>query len=603
MPEEKKPGARLQGGNQENQQGRRTGAVVAAGAAAVLCAAYAGLCVWTGGLAGAFPNVSIAGQDVSGLTREEIQSTMTAAQTDHGGEIAVELRHGDWTGTLTADQLSYDWSAAAQEAFLVGRSNPVTRGGAYLAHRLGLSKTDLPLPQSDGAVPEALEAQLEQADQAAGSSMILATYQVSGDQLTMTKGKTGPGMDRTEAVNAVSQAMNLAFAEKLGQGKEGVVTETAELTAGQVPPQAPDFDAIHRELYSQAKDAAMNQDHQIEAESVGVDFNVDDLRSAYEAAGEGETFSIPLTITQPNMTKAALESKLFRDVLGSGTTNVSGSANRKSNVKLSASACNGVILLPGEVFSYNNTTGSRSASKGYLAAPVYSGGASVDEVGGGTCQVSSTIYYAVLHTNLKIVERKNHRYNTGYVDPGMDATVYYGSTDFRFENSTNYPIKIVTQSYDEGGKRKLTVKIYGTNDDGVYAVPKSQVYDEVTPTTKYVADSSVPRGTLVLDRKQNAYTGKSATTTRYIYDKAGNLLEKQNMGKSVYQMRPRLYHYNPADGDPSTWTNGQPPAAPAPAAPTKPETGTDAGAASTEPKADTGTTSAETQPPAESAGT
>ena len=586
MPEEKKPGARLQGGKKKKKQGRRTGPAVAVGAAAVLCAAYAGLCVWTGGLAGAFPNVAIAGQDVSGLNQEEIQSTMTAVLADHGGEIAVELHHGDWTGTLTADQLSYDWSAAAQQAVSVGRSSPITRGGAYLAHRLGLTKTDLPLPQSDGAVPEALEAQLEQADQAAGSSVILSTYQVSGDQLTMTKGKTGPGMDRTEAVNAVNQAMNLAFEEKLGQGKEGTVTETAELTAGEVPPQAPDFDAIHQELYSEPKDAAMNQDHQIEAESVGVDFDVDTLKSAYEAAGEGETFSIPLTITQPSMTKATLESKLFRDVLGSGTTTVSGSANRKSNVKLSASACNGVILLPGEVFSYNNTTGSRSASKGYLAAPVYSGGASVDEVGGGTCQVSSTIYYAVLHTNLKVVERKNHRYNTGYVDPGMDATVYYGSTDFRFENSTNYPIKIVTQSYDEGGKRKLTVKIYGTNDEGIYAVPKSQVYDEVTPTTKYEADSSVPRGTLVLDRKQNAYTGKSATTTRYIYDKAGNLLEQQNMGKSVYQMRPRLYHYNPADGDPSTWPNGQPPAAP-----------------STSTETETGTTTTETQPAAESAGT
>ena len=163
---------------------------------------------------------------------------------------------------------------------------------------------------------------------------------------------------------------------------------------------------------------------------------------------------------------------------------MSGSSARKHNVKLSAQACNGVILMPGEVFSYNNTTGSRSASKGYLAAPVYSGDASVDEVGGGICQTSSTIYYAVLHTNLKIVERRAHRFNTGYVPEGMDATVYYGQTDFRFENSTDYPIKIVTSSYDQGGKRKLNVKIYGTNVDGVRAEPKSTVYEPVPPTTQ-----------------------------------------------------------------------------------------------------------------------
>ena len=86
-----------------------------------------------------------------------------------------------------------------------------------------------------------------------------------------------------------------------------------------------------------------------------------------------------------------------------------------SYTHLSAKACNGVILLPGEVFSYNNTTGSRSASKGYQAAPVYVGGASTDEVGGGICQTSSTIYYAVLHTTLEVVERRSHMYNTGYV--------------------------------------------------------------------------------------------------------------------------------------------------------------------------------------------
>lgn len=118
---------------------------------------------------------------------------------------------------------------------------------------------------------------------------------------------------------------------------------------------------------------------------------------------------------------------------------MSGSSNRKFNVKLSAEACNGVILMPGEEFSYNNTTGSRSADKGYLPAPVYSGGASVDETGGGICQTSSTIYYAVLHTTLEIVERHAHMYSVGYVPDGMDATVYFGLSDFRFKNNTDYP--------------------------------------------------------------------------------------------------------------------------------------------------------------------
>lgn len=103
------------------------------------------------------------------------------------------------------------------------------------------------------------------------------------------------------------------------------------------------------------------------------------------------------------------------------------------------------------------------------------------------------------------------------------------------------------------------MKIYGTNPDGIYAIPKSSVFDKVAPTTKYEPDPSVPKGTLVLDKEQYAYTGWSAHTYRYIYDKDGNLLEKQDMGSSKYSMRPNLYHYNPADGDPSTWPDGKPP--------------------------------------------
>ena len=327
-------------------------------------------------------------------------------------------------------------------------------------------------------------------------------------------------LDHKLVIFRVEEAMEQKFG-----GAEGAVEVENPLMPQETPPQEPDFQAIHGAVAVEPQSAQYDRETgAVTDHVVGVDFDVEALKAAYEQAGEGETFSIPVTLTQPEETKQSLEAKLFRDLLGEGTTNVGGSSSRKHNVKLSAQACNGVILMPGEVFSYNNTTGSRSASKGYLAAPVYSGDASVDEVGGGICQTSSTIYYAVLHTNLKIVERRAHRFNTGYVPEGMDATVYYGQTDFRFENSTDYPIKIVTSSYDQGGKRKLNVKIYGTNVDGVRAEPKSTVYETVTPTTQYKADESIPRGTTKVDSKQNPYTGKSAQTYRYVYDRDGNLL-------------------------------------------------------------------------------
>ena len=180
-------------------------------------------------------------------------------------------------------------------------------------------------------------------------------------------------------------------------------------------------------------------------------------------------------------------------------------------------------------------------------------------MGGGICQTSSTIYYAVLHTTLEIVERNAHMYATGYVPDGMDATVYFGALDFRFKNNTNYPIKVVTESYDKNGKRYLTARIYGTNEDGRYAKPERVQFDWEEPTTTYVADETIARGTTKADEKQNPYTGRKAQTFRYIYEADGTLVEKQELGVSKYKMRTRTVYYNPADGDPATWVNGVPP--------------------------------------------
>lgn len=538
-------------------------------AAVVVVGAYAGLCAWVGSTPTIMKGVHVGGVSVGGMTQEQAKSTLEQS-LDQVKDLTVPLEYGTWSGSIQGTALSLNAEDCARQAWETGRSNVILRGGAYLGSLLGMKQDmDLDLDWSEDGQKQ-LDALLDEADQLAGGGITQAAYVIDGDQLKITKGVTGVAIDREKSEEQVKQALEDELKEQL-RG-ETVQPETVTLTAHEESPQEPDFQAMYEELHTEAVDSTVDpQTYQATDSVVGVDFDVEQAKTAYESAAEGETVSIPLTLTQPKETKESLQAKLFRDLLGSGTTTVSGSSNRKHNVKLSAEACNGVVLMPGEVFSYNNTTGSRSAAKGYLSAPVYSGGASVDEVGGGICQTSSTIYYAVLHTTLEVVERKAHMYNTGYVDEGMDATVYYGLTDFRFKNNTNYPVKIVTRSYDQGGKRKLTVEIYGTNETGYYAVPESTTYDWVSPTTQYKADSSVPRGTTKVDSKQNPYTGVSASTYRYIYDKNGNLVEKQQMTSSTYKMRPKTILYNPADGDPSTWVNGKP-AQPQPEPQPEPET-------------------------------
>ena len=535
----------------------KKGIIIAVTVVALVLAAYLGLCYWVDSSAAIMPNVTVAGVELEGMTQAEAQTALEQNVTDKKEEMVVTLTCKDWKGELNAAQMQYDWSKLAQWAYEQGRGGFLGAGVRYLRYLTAGSQGDVGMARVE-AQP-AYDELMAQAEQAVTVAVKENAYSVKGDKLTFTKGVTGSTINTEGILPQVMEAFDKLFA---GEEIQPIAIPTKE-----IPFQPADFQAVHKDVFVEPQDAHLApKTFKVVGHVVGVDFDVKALESAYNQAKEGESFQVALKLTTPKETAESLQSKLFRDLLGSATSRVGGSANRKSNVRLSAQACNGKIILPGETFSYNGTTGSRSASKGYLPAPVYSGGASVDDVGGGICQTSSTIYYAVLHTTLEVTERRNHMYAVGYVPDGMDATVYYGSTDFKFKNNTPYPLKVVTKSYDSGGQRYLKVEIYGTNVTGYHAVPKNAVGDYVEPTTKYVADSSVPRGTTVVDRKQNPYRGRKATVVRYVYDKNGNLVEKQNMRSSTYKMRPKTIRYNPADGNPANWPGGRPPTpAPAPA--------------------------------------
>ncbi|MBS5504610.1 VanW family protein [Clostridium sp. DFI.5.61] len=550
----------MDGARVQKKSGGKPGPAVWVPAAilAVLLAAYLGLCGWVSASDTILPNVTAAGLDLSGMTQAEaeqaINENLSVAQ-QAGSGWAVGLSCDGYIGTLDGSSFQVDAASLAQASLSVGRGSFFTGGAQYLRHLFGAAQ-DLGADQVQltEAGRTELERQLQAADSALGSggSEDGYTADLEAGTLTLVKGHTHRSVDRQGAEEAVKSA----YAQLLAQGQ----ADTVQLPILDSAPQEPDFQAIHGELYAEAANAAIDPDTcEVLPHTVGVDFDTAQAQRLFQQAQEGETVEVPLTVTQPDITQEILADRLFADLLGQGTSQVSGSSNRKFNVKLSAEACNGVILMPGEEFSYNNTTGSRSADKGYLPAPVYSGGASVDETGGGICQTSSTIYYAVLHTTLEIVERHAHMYSVGYVPDGMDATVYFGLSDFRFKNNTDYPVKIVTESYDKNGLRYLTVKLYGTNVDGRYAVPERTQFDFVSPTTQYRADESIPQGTTKVDAKQNAYTGRSARAWRVIYEKDGTLVEKQDLGVSTYKMRPTTILYNPADGDPSTWVDGVPP--------------------------------------------
>lgn len=545
----------------KSEGGNKLPWIIAGAAVGILAAAYLGTCAWAAGRQTILPNMSVAGVDVSNMTMEQAKSAIEDTVKQKGENISFTLSYEDIRESLTADQLAIDAGQSAQDAWSIGHGNFFAGGPRLVGHMLGMSgEVPLALPEDDPALTDLMD-RMEQAVNAAAGDH---GYQVEGDKLVMTKGAPVVTVDWETAKAQARENLQSTLKNGLGSSGDGPTGSNLILFASRGEVEEPDFEAIRRAVYTEPRDASLDVNTmEVSDHSVGVDFDVEELKTAYRNAKSGERFSVPLTVTQPKVTKDDLEGRLFRDLLGQATTRVNGSSARKTNVKLAAAACNEKILLPGEEFSYNNTTGSRSPEKGYLPAPIYAGGRSEDGVGGGICQVSSTIYYAVLHTTLEIVERHDHQFAVSYLDPGMDATVYYGSLDFRFKNNTNYPIKVVTRSYDNSkGVRYLEVQLYGTNEDGRYGKPTSAVFDKVAPSTAYKPDPNVARGTLVLDKEQYAYTGMKARTYRTIYEADGTVAEKQDLGVSTYKMRPNTYFYNPEDGDPSTWPNGKPPAPP-----------------------------------------
>lgn len=173
---------------------------------------------------------------------------------------------------------------------------------------------------------------------------------------------------------------------------------------------------------------------------------VDELLTKYN------DFTVVIESVNPTIYASKLQENLFIDELAIYETTFSivseNSFNRSINIALAASEIDGQVLAPGEVFSFNDVVGERSAEKGYQIAHVYSNGEIIDGIGGGICQVSSTLYNAVLDYNLDIIYRSNHQFTVGYVPLGQDAAVSYGTKDFEFVNSTSWPLKVQVEVND-----------------------------------------------------------------------------------------------------------------------------------------------------------
>ena len=215
--------------------------------------------------------------------------------------------------------------------------------------------------------------------------------------------------------------------------------------------------------------------------------------------------------------------------------------NRNTNIKLSAQAINGRTVLPGEIFSFNGATGERTAAKGYREAPAISGGQSKDEVGGGVCQTSSTLFNAAVRADLEIIERNPHAWPSSYIEKGFDATVNWPGLDMKFRNNTEWPIFIVA-GYNN---RQVTVNIYGMSlGAGVRIDLESELVRTIPQPegTNYVINTDLAPG-----ESKKTVTGRKGyeVTTWKIWYQGNRETKREILFKTTYKAYQETVEYNP----------------------------------------------------------
>lgn len=469
-------------------------------------------------------NVSIIGIDVSNMSQEKAKEAISEVVNAKLTEEMI-LKKDDYETSLNANQISaqFDVETAVSEAFNIGRDgNIITNNYGILSTWLFGRNIECNFNYNE----EALDKKIDDVQAKLPGAVVQSSYYIEDEDLIIVKGKSGLAIKKDELET------NILNKIKDVNKKYDITTIPTE----EKEPDEINLEQIKNEIYKEPQDAYVSTNPTtVHTHVNGVDFAVS-MEEAQEIISEDkDEYVIPLKITVPGKTLSDLGEEAFPDELGTYTTRYDPTnKNRSNNLEISAKKINGTIIMPGETFSYNQTVGERTIAEGYKEAGAYAGGRVVQDVGGGICQTSSTLYNAVLLANLEIVDRSNHQFLTSYVPAGRDATVAWGSIDFQFKNTREYPIKIEA-SVKNG---VCTMSIYGIKEETEYEVVIQPVVLSYIPyTTKYEDDSTLEEGKEVVE--QSGYTGCTSETYRII-KLNGEVVSKTLLSKDTYDPMTRI---------------------------------------------------------------
>lgn len=471
--------------------------------------------------------IKVKNIDISSLSLEEAEERI---QNSINNILAPEinLKYGDeYNITIKPEQIefSYKIQDSLKDAYDVGRDGNIIKNNYTLLFTTFLGKNvDLEYTYNE----ELLDNFVDDLSSKIPGIVVEPSYYIEDTELIINKGTDGIQVKKEELKQDILKAINSRTVEETSnpEYKQTIEIPTENAKASEI-----NIEKIYNEVYREPQDAYYETEpYKIYADVDGIDFNIS-LEEAKNIINseDKEEYSIPLKITKANKTINDLGTEAFPYLVSSFSTKYDASnTNRSTNLEIAANKINGTVLMPGDVFSFNKVVGKRTVEEGYKDAKIYADGGVVDGLAGGICQISSTLYNAVLLGNLEIVERRNHSFPTSYVRTGRDATVVYGTIDFQFRNSRSYPIKI--EATVKNGIAEF--KIHGIQEEKEYEIKILPVTTQSIPyTTSYVQDATLLPGQQVV--AQAGQPGYKVTT--YIEKRLnGEVVSKEILSNDTY---------------------------------------------------------------------
>lgn len=513
--------------NKKNTKNLWMGIMGASVTLVILGASYVGACKMIGEDQVIWENTAVNGVAITDLTTQEAEKAVQEKFTQTYQDTALHITlDGQEYSIPVFSMLGIHPEEEIEKAYELGHGHWLTRGIDWARKGFGQQMQKEITVEPSVTYPELLDELIENSGILNYNSMKESSYEIQDYNLVIHKGKTGKSADLEKLKESILQALEKRDFDTV------IDCPYTEHAYGNLVIQE-----IAQEIQKEVSNAGFDKEaNEVIPSQEGISIDTDRAVEIYNQTAEGADAVIELIVTKPEISTEDMKANLFTTAIGNYSTNGGGTSNRRSNISLAVKAIDNKVLLPGETFSYNDTLGKRTTEKGYKEAGAYSDGSVVQEVGGGICQVSSTLFAAVLETNLEIVQRRNHSMTVSYMPMGLDATVSWGGPDLKFKNNRKYPIKI-SASYNGG---KIYVEILGANE---------------TDTTTKVSTKAT--GDMSVD------------TYRSIYDASGALISEEKVCSSKYRPKatptptPPPIPETPAERQPQDpATQPQDPAAP-----------------------------------------